>query len=209
VKSHLAKVLPKPTVGYADGKYFWDHDRPESIGKVRGFNGNVQTILKAYAWVMALGAEGLRAVAETAVINNNYLATKLVQIKGLDMPWDPDVRRLEQVRFSWAKLFEDTGVTTSDLTRKMVDYGLQTYMESHVPRLVDEPMTLEPTESLSLDELDEYVAVLQAISDEAYADPETLKGAPYRAATDQLPHDQFDDPERWAMTWRAFKRKRA
>ncbi len=209
VKSHLAKFLPKPTVGYADGKYFWDHDRPDSIGKVRGFNGNVQTILKSYAWVMALGDEGLRAVAETAVINNNYLATQLVKIKGLDLPWDPDVRRLEQVRYSWAKLHEDTGVTTSDLTRKMVDYGLQTFHDSHVPRLVDEPMTLEPTESLSLDELDEYVAALQAISDEAYADPETLKGAPYRAATDQLPHDQFDDPDRWAMTWRAFKRKRA
>jgi glycine dehydrogenase subunit 2 len=209
VKSHLAKFLPKPTVDLKDGKYLWDHDRPDSIGKIRGFNGNVQTILKAYAWVMSLGADGLKAVAETAVINNNYLASQVVKIKGVDLPWDPTVRRLEQARYSWAKLYEDTGVSTSDLTRKMADYGLQTYMESHVPRLVDEPMTLEPTESLSLEELDEYVGVLQAISDEAYSDPETLKGAPYSAATDQLPPGQFDDPDKWAMTWRAFKRKRS
>ena len=208
VTEKLARFLPKPTVGFDGDRYFWDNDRPDSIGKVRSFNGNLQTILKSYAWVMSLGAEGLRAVAETAVINNNYLATRIARIKGVELPWDPGVRRLEQVRYSWRKLHEDTGVSTSDLTRKMVDFGLPTYTESHVPKLVDEPMTLEPTESLSLDELDEYVAVLQAISDEAYSDPETLKGAPYQAATDQLPHAQFDDPDRWAMTWRAFKRKR-
>ena len=209
VKAELARFLPRPTVGLDDGRYYWDHDRPDSIGKIRGFNGNLQTVLKSYGWVMALGAEGLRTVAETAVLNNNYLATKIAGIRGVELPWDPHVRRLEQVRYSWKKLHEDTGLTTSDLTRRMADFGLQTYMESHVPRLVDEPMTLEPTESLSLQELDEYVAALQAISDEAYTDPETLKGAPYRAATDQLPAEQFDDPEKWAMTWRAYRRKRA
>ena len=208
VRADLARFLPTPVVAFDGERYRWDDDRPESIGKVRGFNGNLQTVLKSYAWVMALGARGLRDVAETAVINNNYLAAKVSRIRGVDLPWDPSVHRLEQVRYSWRRLCEETGLTTTDLARRMADYGLQTFMESHVPRLVDEPMTLEPSESLSLDELDEYAAVLGAISDEAYADPETLKGAPYRSATDQLPAAQFDDPERWAMTWRAFRRKR-
>ena len=90
----------------------------------------------------------------------------------------------------------------------MSDYGLQTYMESHVPRLVDEPMTLEPTESLSLNDLDAYVSVLKEISEQAYSDPESLKGAPYKSASDQLPQNQFNDPETWAMTWKAYKTKR-
>ena len=81
-------------------------------------------------------------------------------------------------------------------------------MESHVPRLVDEPMTLEPTESLSLDDLDAYVSVLKEISEQAYSDPESLKGAPYKSASDQLPQNQFNDPETWAMTWKAYKIKR-
>jgi glycine dehydrogenase subunit 2 len=157
---------------------------------------------------MSLGADGLKSVSETAVLNNNYLATKLMQIKGLDLPWDNNVRRIEQVRYTWKQLCLDTGLTTSDLARKMSDYGLQTYMESHVPRLVDEPMTLEPTESLSLDDLDAYVAVLKDISAQAYSDPESLKGAPYKSASDQLPQNQFNDPETWAMTWKAYKTKR-
>ncbi len=208
VRADLARFLPGPTVGFDGERYYWDSDRPESVGKIRAFGGNLQTVLKSYAWVMAMGARGLREVAETAVINNNYLATKIARIRGVELPWDPSVPRLEQVRYSWARLCEETGLTTSDLARRMADFGLQTYMESHVPRLVDEPMTLEPTESLSLDELDEYAAALGAISDEAYSDPETLKGAPYRSATDQLPAGQFDDPDRWAMTWRAYRRKR-
>ena len=208
VSGNLARFLPRPTAGFDGQRYFWDHDRPDSIGKIRGFCGNLQTVLKSYAWVMSLGAEGLRAVAETAVINNNYLATRIAGIRGVELPWDSGERRLEQVRYSWDRLAQDTGLTTSDLARRMADFGLQTYMESHVPRLVPEPMTLEPTESLSLEDLDEYVAALTRISEEAYSDPETLKGSPYRAATDQLGAEQFDDPESWAMTWRAFRRKR-
>ena len=208
VSEKLAKFLPAPVVDFNGSEYILDYDRPESIGKIRSFLGNVQTVIKAYAWVMSLGADGLKSVSETAVLNNNYLASKLAEIKGLDLPWDSNLKRIEQVRYSWSQLCMDTGLSTTDLARKMSDYGLQTYMESHVPRLVDEPMTLEPTESLSLDDLDAYVSVLKEISDQAYSDPESLKGAPYKSASYQLPQNQFNDPETWAMTWKAYKTKR-
>ena len=208
VSEKLAKFLPAPVIEFDGERYNLDYDRPESIGKIRSFMGNIQTVIKAYAWVMSLGSGGLKNVSETAVLNNNYLATQLAQIKGLNLPWDASTKRIEQVRYSWKQLCEDTGLTTTDLARKMSDFGLQTFMESHAPRLVDEPMTLEPTESLSLDDLDEYVSVLKSISDQAYSDPESLKGAPYKSASDQLPQEQFNDPKTWAMTWKAFKAKR-
>ena len=208
VKQDLAKFLPKPVVTFDGLKYHLDYDRPQSIGKIRSFIGNVQTILKSYAWVMALGADGLREVAETAVLNNNYLAAKVGNVRGVALPWDPAVRRLEQVRYSWEQLHEDTGVTTTDLSHGMVDYGLQQYMESHIPRLVDEPMTLEPSESLSLEDLDEYVDAIQTMSDKAYSDPETFRGGPYNGAIPNHDASQYNDPDRWALTWRAFERKR-
>ena len=74
---------------------------PDSIGKVRSFYGVVPVVLKAYAWVMALGADGLRQVAETAVLNNNYLMKKVLAIRGLSAPYAKGKRRIEQVRYSW------------------------------------------------------------------------------------------------------------
>ena len=71
--AELAKYLPAPMVVFDGERYAWDYDRPESIGKIRSFHGNVQAVLRSYAWVMAHGAEGLKQVAETAVLNNNYL----------------------------------------------------------------------------------------------------------------------------------------
>ena len=76
-----------------------------------------------------------------------------------------------------------------------------------MPRLVAEPFTLEPTEAYTLDELDEYVSAFQRLSDEAYDDPEGVKGAPYKAAADQHDEAVFNDPFRWAMTWKAYPRK--
>ena len=206
-RSGLARFLPSPVVTYDGAAYGLDYDRPDSIGKVRGFLGNPSTVLKAYGWVMNLGAEGIRQVAETAVLNNNYLATKLAEIRGVSLPFDPSERRLEQVRYSWEQLYEETGVSTTDLMRRIVDFGLQQFVDSHVPRLVPEPFTLEPTESYTLDELDEYVAVFQRMSDEAYADPEAAKGGPYRGPTPQRDEAPFNDPERWATTLMAHDRK--
>jgi len=79
---------------------------------------------------------------------------------------------------------------------------------SHEPWVVPEPMTLEPTESYSKEELDEYIAILEHIAREAYEDPETVKSAPHRSTVGKMAdHSYFDDPRKWAMTWRAYLRK--
>jgi glycine dehydrogenase subunit 2 len=142
--------------------------------------------LKAYAWIMSLGAEGLREVAEIAVLNNNYLLDKIRKIRGADAPYAKGRRRIEQVRYSWDKLYKDTGVTTEDIAYRMADFGMHLW-SSHHPFIVPQPFTIEPTESYSQDELDEYIAVLHRISDEAYSQPELVKTAPHRSVGSTTP----------------------
>jgi glycine dehydrogenase subunit 2 len=208
VSTELERFLPVPVIRFDGQRYWLDRDRPDSIGKVRSFLGNLQVVLRAYTWVMSLGAEGLRTVAETAVLNNNYLAAKIAEIPGASISYPGGGRRLEQVRYSWEQLREETGVGTADVGRRMVDFGLQSYFTSHHPVLVPEPFTLEPSESLSKADLDENVAALRQIAEEARSDPEKVKTAPHSGAVNRIDEAAVDDPERWAMTWSAYQRKR-
>jgi glycine dehydrogenase subunit 2 len=209
VRRELARFLPSPVVARDGDRYYLDHDRPESVGKIRSFLGNVQVVLKSYAWAVSLGADFLRAAAETAVLNSNYLAARLRQLPGVAFPLDPKVRRLEQVRYSWEPLKRDTGVGTHDVKYRTGDYGFQQYWEAHVPLLVPEPFTIEPAETYSLDELDEYLATLEEIARAARTDPEAVRSAPRKTAARSIDYAQVNDPERWAMTWRAYRRKRS
>ena len=128
----------------------------------------MHAVLKAYAWVRSLGAEGLRAVAETAVLNNNYMLHNIRQIEGTTIPWPKNTYpKLEQVRYSWEPLYEETGVASHDVLNRLVDFGVQHYMESHVPMLVPQPFTLEPGESLTIAEMDHVLGALRRIAEEA------------------------------------------
>jgi glycine dehydrogenase subunit 2 len=210
VRAGLERFLPAPVVvRETSGRYRLSgaEERPDSVGRVRSWAGNLQVVVRAYAWVMALGAEGLRTVAETAVLNNNYLASRLSQIPGLTIPYEGSGPRLEQVRYSWADLEAETGVTSEDILRRTADFGLQPYFTSHVPMLVPEPMTLEPTELVSKADLDELANVLTAIAEEARSAPDVVRGAPHRTAVGALDEAAASDPERWALTHRALRRK--
>ena len=202
------RFLPKPTVEYDGQGYFLDHDRPESIGQIGAYLGVVPAVVRAYAWIRSLGADGLRQVAQTAVLNNNYLLNRISRIRGVSAPYAQGQSRIEQVRYSWQKLFEETGVTTEDITQRLCDHGMHMW-SSHHPFIVPNPMSLEPTESYSREELDQYVAALESVVAEAYRNPEIVKTAPHRSCVDRIHQDWLDDPQRWAMTWRAYQRKKA
>lgn len=206
VTEELARFLPVPVVASDGLRYRLDYDRPDSIGKVRAFAGVAPVVLKAYAWAMSLGAEGLREVAEIAVLNNNYLMQKVLDIPGAGAPYAAGKRRIEQVRYSWRKLAEDTGVHTEEIGVRASDYGVHYWM-SHHPWVVPEPFTLEPTESYSREDLDEYAAILAHVAREAYENPDRVRQAPYNGPIHHIDHEPFDDPDRWAITWRAYLRK--
>ncbi|WP_166354797.1 aminomethyl-transferring glycine dehydrogenase subunit GcvPB [Phytoactinopolyspora limicola] len=206
VSAELAPFLPGPLVEYDGDHFFLDHNRPQSIGKVAPFYGVTPNIVRAYAWIRALGAEGLRAVAETAVLNNNYLLKRVLDIPGASAPYASGRRRIEQVRYSWQELHEQTGVTSEEIGLRVADFGAH-YWTSHHPHVVPQPFTLEPTESYSKDELDEYADILAEVAREARETPDVVRTAPHNQTVHHTHHDDLDDPERWAITWRAYRRK--
>jgi len=208
VRKELARYLPVPVVVFDGKRYRLDYDRPDSIGKVRDFLGPVPVVVRAYAWAMSMGAEGLRQVAETSMVNNNYLEKKLLEIPGVVKPYKVK-RRVDQIRYSWQKLKEDVGVGTEDVERRMIDYGIQSYFLSHHPWVVPEPFTPEPCETYSKSDIDSWAAVLAQVAKEAYADPDLVRSAPHNSTIAKLDPAPLDDPKRWAMTWRAFLRKRS
>ena len=206
VTNELVRFLPVPLVDFNGQNYYLNYNLPDSIGKIRPFYGVAQAVLKAYAWVMALGAAGLREVAEVAVLNNNYLLKKILSIQGVRAPYAEGKRRIEQVRYSWEKLYEDTGVHSDELGVRAADFGVH-YWTSHHPYVVPEPCTLEPTESYSKEEIDEYAAIIENVANEAYTNPDLVKNAPYNSTVHTINHHPLDDPQQWCITWRAYKRK--
>jgi len=208
VTKNLIDFLPVPLVEF-DGKEYWlNWELPRSIGKVRSFYGTFSAILKAYAWIMSLGARGLEEVANIAVLNNNYLLKKITAIKGAIAPFKGGKHRIEQVRYSWEELHKETGVTTHDVAYRLADFGFHLW-SSHHPFIVPQPFTVEPTESYSKEELDEYLDGLRHVAEEAWTEPKTVKTAPHRSVVHKIDESTFDDPEKWAITWRAYQKKQA
>lgn len=209
VKKELVKYLPAPLVEYDGEKYYLDYDIEKSIGKVRDFIGVAGVILKAYAWSAMMGAEGLRECADVSVINNNYMEKKMLQIRGITSAFQGNgITRQEQIRYSFEVLQKETGIGSDDFNQRIVDYGIPCFWSSHHPWVIPEPMTLEPCETYSKDDIDEYVAVVQRISDEAYSNPEIIKTAPHNSSSFQRNDvESLDDPEKWATTWKGFLRK--
>ena len=209
VTKKLEKYLPAPLIDYNDDKYFLNYEitnNPHSIGKIRLYNGVAPVVLKAYAWIMSLGAEGLYEVAKIAVLNNNYMFKKLMEIDCVNAPYIQGKQRVEQVRYTLEKLEKDTGITTGDIQRRMMDFGVH-YWTSHHPYHITEPMTLEPTETPSKEDLDEYIEILKHVFKEAYQNPEIIKTAPHKSVCHQIDESCMDDPNSWAITWRSYLKK--
>ena len=206
VKKELEQYLPVPLVDFDGKRYYLNYDLPHSIGKTRMFYGAFPVILKSYAWIRSMGAEGLKEVANIAVLNNNYLFKKITEIDGADSPYRGGKHRIEQVRYTWEKLYNETGVDTHDITCRMCDFGFHLW-SSHHPYVVPQPFTIEPTESYSKAELDEYIEGLRHIVEEARTEPELVKSAPHHSVVHKMDESSFDNPDEWAITWRAYVKK--
>lgn len=188
------------------GEWTFADAGPLAVAPSRPFYGVTPNLLRAYAWIRALGASGLREVAEIAILNNNYLMREVLKLDGVSAPFAAGHPRIEQVRYSWQELTERTGVTSAQLGQRLADYGLH-YWTSHHPHLVPQPATFEPTESYSRAELDEYVAALRQTVSEARDNPGFVRAAPHRAAIAAIDDKPMSDPETWAASWRAYRRK--
>ena len=207
--AELARFLPAPVVTFEAGRYHLDHDRPDSIGKIREYFGNVPQVVKAYSWARAMGADGIAEAADISVLVNNYMERELLGIRGVTRS-HPDLPgwRMEMTRFSLGQLYEETGVTGADVQNRMADFGVDAFWMSHEPWLVPHPFTPEAGEMWSKEDVDYWIAVLRHVCAEAYSNPEIVKTAPHNQVIGKIDPAPLEDPERWAMTWRAYVRKR-
>lgn len=210
VKKELVKYLPAPIVDYDGEHYFLNYEicsSPCGVGKVREWYGVAPVVLRAYCWIRSMGADGLYQVAKTAVLNNNYLFKKLMELDDVTAFYeDGNNQRIEQARYCLENLERETGIGTLDIQRRMMDFGMH-YWTSHHPFYLPEPMTLEPTETPSKKDIDEYIETLKHVFKEAHENPELIKTAPHRSVTHQVDESGMDDPEQWALTWKTYLRK--
>ncbi|MCF6508116.1 aminotransferase class V-fold PLP-dependent enzyme [Blastococcus sp. MG754426] len=207
--AELERFLPGPLVTRDEEGYHLVEQGPEGVGRVREFLGNVPQVVRAYAWARAMGAAGMREAADISVLANNYMEQRLLRIPGVTKS-QPHLteRRLEMTRYSLGELTERTGVTAHDVQNRMVDFGIDAFWLSHEPWIVPEPFTPEAGEMWSKEDLDYWMDVLAHVCDEAHRDPDLVRTAPHRQVIGQLDGSALDDPERWATTWRAHRRKR-
>ncbi len=162
VRDFLAPFLPSPLVGKRpDGTFFLDHDRPQSIGRVRAFFGNVGVLVRAYAYIRSQGPDGLKAIARNAVLNANYLMTKVKD----KYPVPHGERCMHEFVASARTLARDRGIRAMDIGKRLIDYGFHA-PTVYFPLIVSEALMIEPTESESRETLDAFAHALLAIADE-------------------------------------------
>jgi glycine dehydrogenase subunit 2 len=206
VSKKLAEFLPVPSIVYDGEKYSLDYDKPHSIGKIRSFYGNVGVLLKAYAYILSLGFEGLREVAEVSVLNANYLLKKLKGVKGLTIPYNSEKPRKHECVFTAKPLKNETGVSALNIAKRLLDYGLHA-STIYFPLIVEEALMIEPTETFEKEELDKFAEAVQKICEEAYKSPEAVLKAPNNTAVSRLDEVKASHPKTMALSWRMFQKK--
>ena len=207
VCEELAKFLPVPSVAFDGGTYKLSYDKPSSVGKIGCFFGNVAVLLRAYAYILSLGCEGLEEVAEIAVLNANYLVEKLRKIRGLTFPYDSEKMRKHECVFSAKVLKDETGVSAQNIAKRLLDYGLHS-PTIYFPLIIEEALMIEPTESSEKEELDRFAETVRKISDEAYTDPQIVIKAPHNTSLSRLDEVRASHPRTMALSWRMYLKKR-
>lgn len=181
VTSGLAEFLPSPIVVRLDDGTFAPHNPAQTIGRVRSFFGNFGVLVRAYAYVRALGGEGLTEVAEQAVLSANYLKERLKD--SFDLPYDRVC--MHEFVLSGAQLKRDHGVRTLDVAKRLLDHGFHP-PTVYFPLIVEEALMIEPTETEPLAALDAFADALIAIAQEAAEEPNTLRSAPFTTPVRRL-----------------------
>ncbi|RLW69038.1 MAG: glycine dehydrogenase (aminomethyl-transferring), partial [spirochete symbiont of Stewartia floridana] len=177
VKKNLLPFLPVPVLVKKDRYWVRDWDLPQTIGKVSGWYGNTGVLVRAYAYLLSMGSDGLQRVSEMAVLNANYLHSALSRF--LDAPY-PGPCKHEFV-VSAKSLKEKTGVTAADVAKALIEHGIHP-PTVYFPLIVPECLMIEPTETETKDTLDNFIAVMKSIIALSYENPEALHSMPLSTA---------------------------
>ncbi|MGC1461347.1 MAG: aminomethyl-transferring glycine dehydrogenase subunit GcvPB [Terracidiphilus sp.] len=187
-------IAPLPISAPEDGKLHWNYDRPQSVGRVRAFYGNTGMFIRALAYILANGPDGLRQTTEDAVLNANYIRHKLEDL--YELPYKTG--SMHEVVFS-DKRQAALGVKTGDIAKRLIDYGFHPYTVSF-PLIVHGALMIEPTESESLEELDLFIAAMRSIAKEVEETPELVKTAPHSTRVSRL--DEVQAARKPILRWK-------
>src|SRR3984957_12037535 len=194
VKKSLEPFLPVPRLRRAGKKWTFDYKRPKSIGRVRAFYGNFGVLVRALAYILAHGGPGLRNATVDAVMNAIYIRKGLEAYYDLPYP-SPS---MHEVVFSDDRQ-KKQGVSTGDLAKRLIDYGFHPYTVSF-PLIVHGALMIEPTETESKLEIDQFIEAMISIAKEVEDDPQMVKGAPYSTRTSRV--DEVTAARKPVLRWK-------
>ncbi len=197
IKKVLEPFLPTPVIySKQDGTLALDYDRPQSIGRVKAFYGNFGMFVRALAYILANGPDGLRQTTEDAVMNANYIRKKLEG--SYDLPYQAP--SMHEVVFSH-RLQSPKGVKTGDIAKRLIDYGFHPYTTAFPLIVADHgAIMIEPTESEPKEELDLFIDAMRNIAKEAQESPETILNAPHLARVERL--DEVTANRKPVLRWK-------
>jgi glycine cleavage system P protein (glycine dehydrogenase) subunit 2 len=188
----IEPYLPKPQVIRREAQnggeptFDLDYDRPKSIGRLRGFQGNFGVFVRSYAYMLSLGGDGLQEASETAVLNANYLLARMSEGRaGEYTPIAFDRRCMHEFVLSGAPAKRELGIKTLDIAKRLLDHGMHP-PTVYFPLLVDEALMIEPTETETRETLDAFAEAIETILTEAAEDPAIAQGAPYTTPVRRL-----------------------
>jgi glycine dehydrogenase subunit 2 len=177
----LVDYLPVPRIIKTNDGYRWSEKFPDSIGRVRAFYGNFNVIVKAYAYIRSLGAEGLKHATQMAVLNANYIKEKLKPY--FDLPYDRVC--MHECVFSGSRQVKENGVHTTDIAKRLIDFGYHP-PTIYFPMIVHEALMIEPTETESKETLDAFCEAMITIAGEARENPQRVKDAPLNTEVSRM-----------------------
>jgi len=172
IKEKLFDFLPVPVIENKDNRYVFNYNIPKSIGKVKSFYGNFLVCVKAYAYILSMGNQGLKEASETAVVNANYVKSKLNGY--FYLPYD--VPSMHECVFT-DKNQEIKHISTLDVAKRLIDYGYHP-PTIYFPLVVNGALMIEPTETESKETLDRFIDAMISIAAESKKEPDVLKNAP-------------------------------
>ncbi len=204
VKEELKDYIPVPVVDYDGRKYYLRYDVPKTIGRVSWFYGNIIPAVKSFIYLAALGPE-VREVAEVSVLNTNYLLRKLRGLKGISLVYGEDRWRKHELVISFESLVKETGVSAEDVAKALLDRGIHA-PTIYFPLIVPEAHMIELTESESLESIEAIFEAYRDVIEEAYRNPEKVKGTPRNVAVSRLDPMIANHPKTLTLTYKAGKK---
>lgn len=206
VKKPLDEYLPIPTIEYDGHKYYLDYNRPKSIGKVKGFYGNVNVLLKAAAYILHMGHDGLKKISEYSVLNTNYFLSLIRNNPYVKLPFNQSPLRKHECVLSLEPLYNKTKIKALDVAKWLLDKGMHA-PTIYFPLIVKEALMIEFTECESKENIDKYAEMLLEAIEFAIKEPEKLLSTPQNTSIRRLDEVKANHPATYIASWRMYKKK--